>query len=165
MKTQRFAEPGIEQLAPARLELVVPFTDPDLTRAALAAADSMGTQLHAAIRLVRIQIVPFPMELNQSPVALDFLREQLLHLRSTLPVLPEIRLAREFEPALLGALHRDSVVVLASKTRPWRTRTEKLAAVLQQAGHKVVLVPYIPHKTLHKTLKEKRQCLTSSTVC
>jgi hypothetical protein len=161
MKTQRFAEPSIE-LAPARLELVVPFINPELTRAALAAADTMGTQLHAAIRLVRIQIVPFPMELNESPVALDFLREQLPHFRSTLPVQPEIRLARGFEPALLGALRRDSVVILASKKRPWRTRSEKLAAVLQQAGHNVVLVPYIPND---KMLKEKQQCLTSSTVC
>jgi hypothetical protein len=157
MKTQGLAESGFGEVAESSIDLVVPFTNPELTRAAVAAANSMGTELGARIRLIKIQIVPYPMEPRQSPVALDFLREQLLHFRSTLPVDPEIRFAREFAPALLSALRRDSVVVLASKKRPWRTRTERLAAVLQQAGHKVVLV----HGT---TLKEEQQCLTSSTV-
>jgi hypothetical protein len=154
MTPQRVAESGVSELAQSALDLVVPFTTPDLTRAALTAAERMGGELHAAVRLIRIQIVPFPMELNQSPVVLDFLREQLLQFRSSLPVKPEIRLAREFEPALLGALHRESVVVVASKSRPWRTRNERLASALQLAGHKVVLV-----------YEGKQQCLTSSTVC
>jgi len=51
---------------------VVPFTTPELTRVALDAANQMGSGLRAAVRLIRIQIVPFPMELDQSPVTSNF---------------------------------------------------------------------------------------------
>jgi fructoselysine-6-P-deglycase FrlB-like protein len=44
------------------------------------------------------------------------------------------------EPGLLSTLDRESVVILASGKRPWRTRNERLAESLRRAGHKVVLV-------------------------
>ncbi len=142
MKEQR--EAGIRAVEPAQqvaeLDLVVPVTTPDLTRAAVEAAGRMGGGLNASLRLIRIQVVPFPMELTQSPVYLDFLRSQLESYRSDLPLAAEIRLAREFEPGLLGTLTPDSIVVLASRKRLWRTRNERLAANLRKAGHNVVLV-------------------------
>ena len=124
----------------AELDLVVPFITPELTRAALDAANSMGGGLNATLRLVKVQVVPFPLDLDQSPVYIDFLKDQLTHFRSELPVTGEVRLAREFEAALLSTLGRDSVVILATRKRPWRTRTERLAATLRRAGHKVVLI-------------------------
>jgi hypothetical protein len=124
----------------AELDLVVPLTTPELTRIALAAANRMGSGLRAAVRLVRIQIVPFPLELDQSPVYIEFLKRQLEQLHSTLPSTAEIRLAREFEPGLMGTLNSESVVVLATPKRLWRTRTERLAASVRRAGHKVILI-------------------------
>jgi hypothetical protein len=131
----------------AELDLVVPFTTPELTRVAMDAADRMGSGLNATLRLVKVQVVPFPMELDQSQVYIDFLKSQLTQFQSELPVAGEIRLARELELGLLGTLGRDSVVVLATPRRPpfltfsWlRTRYERLAASLRRAGHKVVLV-------------------------
>jgi hypothetical protein len=124
----------------AEIDLVVPFTTPELTRAALDAANRMGGGLNATLRLVKVQVVPFPLDLDQSPVYIDFLKDQLTHFQSELPVAGEIRFAREFEDGLLGTLGRDSVVILATPKRPWRTRTERLAASLRRAGHKVVLV-------------------------
>ena len=124
----------------AELDLVVPFTTPELTRIAVGAANRMGSGLNAAVRLVKIQIVPFPMDLDQSPVYIEFLKRQLEALRSTLPATAEIRLAREFEAGLLGTLNRESIVVLATRKRLWRTRNERLAVSLRRAGHKVVLV-------------------------
>src|ERR1700689_2732665 len=124
----------------AELDLVVPFTTPELTRVALDAANRMGGGLNATLRLVKVQVVPFPLDLNQSPVYIDFLKDQLTHFRSELPVTGEIRLSREFEAGLLSTLGRDSVVILATRKRPWRTRTERLAATLRRAGHKVVLI-------------------------
>jgi hypothetical protein len=124
----------------AELDLVVPFTTPELTRVALDAANRMGGGLNATLRLVKVQVVPFPLDLDQSPVYIDFLKDQLTHFQSELPVAGEIRLAREFEAGLLGTLGRDSVVILAAPKRPWRTRNERLAASLRRAGHKVVLV-------------------------
>lgn len=124
----------------AKLDLVVPFTTPELTRAALDAANRMGAGLNAIIRLVRVQVVPFPLELDQSPVYIEFLKDQMAHFQSGLPVAGEIRLARDFEAGLEGTLGRESVVILATQKRPWRTRNERLAAVLRRAGHKVVLI-------------------------
>ena len=124
----------------AALDLVVPFTTPEFTRVALDAANRMGGGLNPTLRLVKVQVVPFPLDLDQSPVYIDFLKSQLAQFRSELPVVGEIRLAREFEAGLLGTLGRDSVVILATRKRPWRTRNKRLAATLRRAGHKVVLV-------------------------
>jgi len=123
-----------------RLDLVVPFTTPGLTRAAVAAATGMAAGLNAAIRLIKVQCVPYPLDLNQSPVGLGFLRQQLDTFHSTLPLTGEIMLAREFEAGLRGALHTDSLIVLSYCKRPWRTRNERLAASLQKEGRKVILL-------------------------
>ena len=129
-----------QQTHAAELDLVVPFTTPELTRAALDAANQMGAGLNAIIRLVRVQVVPFPLDLDQSPVYIEFLKDQMAHFRSDLPVAGEIRLARDFEAAIEGTLGSESVVILAAPKRPWTTRNERLAAALRRAGHKVVLV-------------------------
>jgi hypothetical protein len=124
----------------AELDLVVPFTTPELTRAALNAANRMGGGLNATLRLVKVQVVPFPLDLAQSPVYIDFLKQQLAQFHSDLPVTGEIRLAREFDAGLLGTLGRDSVVILATPKRPWKTRNQRLAVTLRRAGHKVILM-------------------------
>jgi hypothetical protein len=124
----------------AELDLVVPFTTPELTRVALDAANRLGTGLHATLRLVKVQVVPYPLELTQPPVFIDFLKSQLARFQSELPVSREIFLTRDFEEGLVGTLGRDSIVILASGKRLWRTRSERLAASLRRAGYKVVLV-------------------------
>ena len=131
----------------AELDLVVPVTTPESTRAALNAANGMGGGLNATLRLVKVQVVPFPLNPEQSPVYIDFLKEQLAQFHSDLPMTGEIRLAREFEAGLLGSLGRDSVVILATPKRPpffidsWaKTRHERLVKTLRRAGHKVILI-------------------------
>jgi len=142
MKVQKHAAFEVierEAQSDGGLDLVVPFTTPALTQAALDAANQMGAGLNAAIRLIKVQVVPFPMDLNQSPVVLDFVREQMRHFRSELETEPEIRLAREQAPALIGTLKPNSVVVIAYRKRPWRTREERLAEQLWNAGYHAVL--------------------------
>jgi hypothetical protein len=132
---------GVEQSPrTTELDLVVPYTTPELTRVALDAANRMGAGLNAALRLIKVQVVPFPLDLDQSPVYIDFLKQQLSEFKTELPAAGEIRLARDFEEGLAGTLGRDSVVILATPKRLWRTRTERLAASLRRRGHKVVLV-------------------------
>jgi hypothetical protein len=124
----------------AELDLVVPFTTPELTRVALDAAGRMGAGLNSSVRLVRVQVVPFPMDPDQSPVYIEFMEEQLRRLHTALPAKAEIRLARDFEQGLRGVLNGESLVVLAAPRRPWKTRNERLAASLRRSGHKVSLV-------------------------
>lgn len=137
----KFAHAGIEQARhTAELDIVVPFTTPELTRAAVDAANRMGAGLNAAMRLVKVQVVPFPLELSHSPVYVEFLKKQLEQFESPLPTAGEIRLARDFEAGIESALDPGSVVILATRRRPWKTRTERLAASLRKVGHKVVMV-------------------------
>ena len=124
----------------SELDLVVPFTTPELTRVALDEANRMGKGLNATVRLVKVQVVPYPLELNQTPVHIDFLRSQLVRFHSELPAAGEVCLAREFQAGLAGTLGPDSVVILTSGKRLWRTRNQRLAASLGRAGHQVVLV-------------------------
>ena len=131
------AEPALQT---AELDLVIPFTTPELTRAAISAANRMGAGLNAALRLVRVQVVPFELDLNRSPVFIDFLKEQLAGFESALPISGEVRLARDFEDGLKGTLGPDSVVILATKRRPWRTSTERLSRSLRRSGYKTVLI-------------------------
>src|ERR1700733_7847958 len=92
----------INEQAPqvAELDIVIPFTTPELTRAAIDAANCMGAGLHANLRLVRVQVVPYELELNRPPVFIDFLKEQLAGFESALPITGEVRLVRDFEDGL-----------------------------------------------------------------
>jgi hypothetical protein len=126
------------------LDLVVPFINPRLTEVALRAAKGLGAGLDSAIRLVKVQVVPFPLDLRFSPVPVEFLEAQMEHLRGneeSIPITSEIRFAREFESGLMGTLRFRSLIVLASKERPWRTRTERLEEFLKRAGYTVIVVP------------------------
>jgi hypothetical protein len=133
-----------------RLDLVVPFTTPDLTQAALDAASGFGKQLDATIRLVKIQLIPYPLDLSQSPVPVQFLKAQLKSLSSGLHTDCEIRFARDAEQGLMGALHEDSVVILARRRRLWRTHTERLAAKLRKAGFRVLMISTDSSKTTER---------------
>jgi hypothetical protein len=123
-----------------RLDLVVPFTTPQLTQAALNAANRLGAGLHADIRLLKVQVVPFPLELKHSPIPINFLERQMRSFPSAMPTHGEIRLARENEAGLMSGLKKTSLVILATSKRPWRTRTERLASSLRRSGYTVVMV-------------------------
>jgi hypothetical protein len=125
---------------PRELDIVVPFTTPELTRAALREAGRLGAGLHAKIRLLRIEIIPFPLDPHYPPVDPGFLRKQMETFQATLPLERKVLLARDFKPELCSRLREESIVVLASRRRLWRTRSERLAASLRDAGRDVVMV-------------------------
>jgi hypothetical protein len=130
-------ESGLHESA---IDVVVPYTTPELTRVAIQAAEQMGGDLNAGLRFVRIQIVPAQMDICQSPVAVSFLREQLAALRPDLEAARELRFARDFTEGLAGTLTKDSVVILAAPRRPWKTRNERLATTLRRRGYRVIVV-------------------------
>jgi hypothetical protein len=145
MKKQAAFSEVIEQtLAPSSdtpLDVVVPFTNPAATRSALHAAAALTKGLNAAIRLLKVQVVCFPLPMDRSPVELNFLKEQLRRMAGRSPISCEIRLARDFELGLQSRLREDSMVVVATPWRPWRTHAERLAGALRRAGYAVLLVP------------------------
>jgi hypothetical protein len=142
--TQTGFEVDRHRILQAKLDLVVPFTTPDLTIAALQAARRFGAELNSAIRLLKVQIVPYPLELHESPVALEFLEEWLQKGRlgatvSDLEIHCEIRLSRDLAIGITSALKENSLVLLATRKRPWRTNTERLAASLRKTGYQVMM--------------------------
>ena len=100
----------------------------------------MAPARNGNVRLVKIQVIPYPLQLRETPVYLGFLQQQMDHLRAGTAASSELHFAREFEPALLNTLGNESVVVLAGKRRPWATRIERLAISLRQEGYPVILL-------------------------
>ncbi len=125
-----------------KLEIVVPVTSITNAKAAIAAAGRLGSGLDTTIRLLKIQLVPFPLQMGESPIAVGFLEQQLLELDTLdVPVHREIRYARDFDACLRDAITKRSLVVIASARRLWRTREQRLARTLTAEGYSVVLIP------------------------
>src|ERR1700740_826511 len=60
------------------LRVFVPYTSVELTKAALRGATVLVRNLELHITLFAVQIVPFPLPLERSAVAPDFLEQRLL---------------------------------------------------------------------------------------
>ena len=68
------------------LELVVPYTDPDLTRALLRKAAALTAGLQARISLVAVHTVPFPADFHCATSTHTFLVDRLTELASECPL-------------------------------------------------------------------------------
>ncbi len=79
----------------ATLDVVVPFTTPALTRAALTVTGRLTAGLHPMVRMVRTQVVPFPLQLDSTPVSAASLRRQTIGLAREFQANLEICFARE----------------------------------------------------------------------
>jgi hypothetical protein len=124
------------------LELVVPYTDPDLARALLRKAVALTAGLQARICLVAVHAVPFPADFRCQTATHTFLVERLTELAAecTLPVDPLVVLARSHEEGFRYAIRPGSTVLVGSRRHLWRTHEERLARMLVLDGHKVALL-------------------------
>jgi hypothetical protein len=128
----------------AQLDLVVPFTTPELTAAAIGAAETFGSDLDASIRLVKLQMVPF--QVASSPVDPLFVKQQLNGIRAKLPMRRIAVFSRDCDGDLMSMLRPESVVVLATPRRLWRTSAETLATRIRERGFRVILVEHQTRK-------------------
>ena len=124
------------------LELVVPYTDPALARALLRKAAALTAGLQARISLVAVHAVPFPADFHCAASTHSFLVNQLTLLADgcSLPVTPQVVMARSREEGFRYALGRESTVLVGTHRHFWRTREERLARTLVADGHKVALL-------------------------
>jgi len=124
------------------LELVVPYTDPVLTRAVLRKAEALTAGLQARVSLVAVHAVPFPADFRCSAPTHAFLVDRLMELADlcSLPVNPQVVLARSREEGFRYALHPASTVVLGTHRHFWLTGEERLARSLAAEGHHVALL-------------------------
>ena len=123
------------------LDIVVPYTTPQLTRLALKKAEELASEIPSRIRILRMQRVPFPLDLRHPQVSLSILREQTRQVaRGIRTEEIMIYLTRDAEETLLKALRPDSVLVIASHKRVWRTAEESLKRLCTRHGHQVAMV-------------------------
>jgi hypothetical protein len=129
------------------LDIVVPFTTRPLTRAALSAAGRLSAGLLPLIRMVRTQVVPFPLQLEAAPVSVDVLRRQLAPLAEEFGARLQVCFTRDTREGLLHVLSKDSLILIAALRRPrmwrllrwWPSREERLASWLRDHGYNVML--------------------------
>jgi hypothetical protein len=124
------------------LELVVPYTDPELARALLRKAAALTAGLQARISLVAVHVIPFPADFYCATSTHTFLVDQLTNLAAEcpLPVSQQVVLARSREEGFRYALWQESTVLVGTYRHFWRTSEERLARMLVADGHKVALL-------------------------
>jgi len=138
-RIMEWKEATVSETAP--VDIVVPYTTPKLTRLALKKAGELAAEIPSKIRVLRIQEVPFPVDLRQPTVSLPILREQTRQVARGIHTSEiTIYLTRDPDETLLKALHPDSVLVIATHKRPWRTAQERLKRICARDGHQVALV-------------------------
>jgi hypothetical protein len=143
---ERLFHPGVELPADAResdlrLNVVVVFTSPVSTLAALRRAGDLAEALRARILLLAVQSVPYPLPLDDPPVRVDWNEERFREIAEQSPVETVVRLChgRDRIETLKNALSPKSLVVIGGRNRWWPFNYEKrLARRLRRAGHEVV---------------------------
>ena len=128
--------------ADGELEVVVPYTGPSSTAAALKSAAALTAGLNAHVLLVAVHPLPYPLPFVCPSMVHAHLVEQLVELAShcSLPIQPQVVLARDRQEGFRYALRPASTVLVATPRHFWRTPEEKLARSLARDGHKVALM-------------------------
>ena len=124
------------------VELVIAHTDWTMTTAILKRAAELTAGLNARVVLLAVHTVPYPASFASAAASHAHLVEQLVELagQSTLPVTPQVVLARGREEGFRYALKPESTVLVGSHKHLWQTAEERLARTLVSDGHKVALL-------------------------
>ena len=136
-------DPGALEAAPeSSLEIDVLYTQPDLTRRVMERARVLAHGLDARITVLAVHVAPYPAPLGCPSAVHAFLVEHLLELcaNSPLPADARIVVARSSHEGFRRALKPESIVLLATRKRFWRTPEQRLARALAADGHRVNLI-------------------------
>jgi hypothetical protein len=130
------------QRGSGELQVFVPYTSPELTRAALEQAAVLTRNLAAHITLFAVHVIPFPLPLNKPGVSAALLEQKVAAVAHEASTQVDIRVvcARDSALGSKQILMPNSLVVMATKKRWWPTAEVKLAGVLARAGHSVALL-------------------------
>jgi len=126
----------------AGLSIVVPFTTPKQTRAALKHAAEMSSGLNGTIRLIDAVAIPIQRPISEPQVNGKFLKRRLEEMaeETGMPVHVDIVYTRDRMECLSRCLGVHSLVVIALRSLWWPSFERKLARFLRRAGHDVVLI-------------------------
>jgi hypothetical protein len=124
------------------LEVVVPYTEPSVTAEVLRRIPALTAGLNAQVSLIAVHTLPYPLPFVCPALVHAHLVEQLTDLASgcTLPVHPQVVLARDRTEGFRYVLKPSSTVLVGSRKHLWQTQEEKLARSLARDGHNVALI-------------------------
>ena len=124
-----------------RLEIVVLYTSVQATVIALTRAAALAKGLNARLRLLMLNVIPYPLPLESPPVRCDFSERRLLEIAGSSHVETRVDLCmcRQRFETLVALLPPRSLVVIGGHKTWWPTNEEKLARELRRAGHEVIL--------------------------
>jgi hypothetical protein len=130
------------QRSAGHLQVFVPYTCPELTRAALCQAAGLTRNLSSHITLFAVHLVPYPLPLDRPDVPAAFLERKLAAVAQAASAEADVRIGFARDPGLglEQILPHHSLIVMATRRRWWPTAEAKLARTLARAGHSVALV-------------------------
>jgi hypothetical protein len=122
------------------MEVVVLHTTVAETLQALKAAAQMAQDLSARIRLLVLEVVPYPLPLDHPAALLPFTQRRFRTLakKAAIETNVDIHLVRDREKALGELLEPHSVVVMGVHQSWWPSANRKIAKRLERAGHQIV---------------------------
>ena len=125
-------------------EIVVLHTGPELTPCALRTAANLTKGLNFHVVLIAVHIVPYPLQLGPLSVMEEHLQAELSKAAeaSNLPVTGRIAFARDLAEAFRQCVRPESLVVIGTRKRWWRTRPERWARELARNGFRTALVQF-----------------------
>jgi len=124
----------------ATLEIVVLHTTTKQTLAALRTAANLAHDLSAQIRLLVLEVVPYPLPLDHPQVPVPFTRRRFRTLAANTPIETnvDIHLVRDPSKIIDSLLEAHTVIVMGTQRSWWPSAHNRLARRLEQAGHQVV---------------------------
>ena len=128
------------KISDCSLEVIVLHTTTAGTLKALRTAAGLAEGLAARIRLLVLQVVPYPLSLNAPDVPVTFTRRRFRTIAAdaNIETHVDIRFGRDQAQMLAGSIKPRSVVVLGGRRRWWPTAESRLAKRLERQGHQVM---------------------------
>jgi hypothetical protein len=124
----------------ASLEVVVLHTTVSGTLKALKTAALLAQGLSARIRLLVLEVVPYPLPLHQPDVSLPATRKRFRTLaeNASIETCVDIHLVRDPEKVIDSILEPHSVVVVGARHTWWPSASRRMAKRLERRGHQVI---------------------------
>jgi hypothetical protein len=122
------------------MEIVVLHTTVAETLEALKTAAQLASGLSARIRLLVLEVVPYPLPLDRPNVPLPFTKRRFrtLAANSSVETTIDIHLVRDPDKAIESVLEPHSVVVMGAHRSWWPNAHARVAKRLERLGHQVV---------------------------
>jgi hypothetical protein len=122
------------------MEVVVLHTTVTETLQALKTAAQLAHDLSARIRLLVLEVVPYPLPLDHPHVTLPFTRRRFRTLAENVAIETsiDIHLVRDPDKTIESVLEPHSIIVMGAHRCWWPNAHSRVAKRLERLGHQVV---------------------------